>query len=81
MSYEQPTRHQRLKLPPEAIIRRLDTLVESAEIVESSVRDLILDVQMADQVLEKCQYAVSLSRRQIACLQRAIKSAEELGNK
>ena len=78
MSFQQPIRHQRLKLSPEGIINRIDILVESASIVESSLRDLVSDVHLPDQVLEKIQYGVSLSRRQIACLNRAIKSAEEL---
>ena len=78
MSFQQPIRHQRLKLSPEGIINRIDILVESTSIVESSLRSLVADVHLPDQVLEKVQYGVSLSRRQIACLNRAIKSAEEL---
>ena len=78
MAFDQPIRQQRLKLSPAGIISRVDTLVESAEIVESSLRDLVSDVQLPDQVLEKIQYGVSLSRRQIACLRRAKQSAEEL---
>ena len=78
MSYEQPTRPQRLKLSPDRLAKRIDTLIESASIVESSVRDLCAEVYIADPVLEKVQYAISLSRRQIACLERAKRSAEEL---
>ena len=81
MSFEPPIRHQRLKLSPDRIAKRLDTLIESANIVEESIRDLISEVMLADQILEKTQYAVSLSRRQIACLERAKRSAEELGEK
>ena len=81
MSFEPPIRHQRLKLSPDRIAKRLDTLIESAKIVEESIRDLISEVMLADQILEKTQYAVSLSRRQIACLERAKRSAEELGEK
>ena len=81
MSFEPPIRHQRLKLSPDRIAKRLDTLIESANIVEESIRDLIAEVMLADQILEKTQYAVSLSRRQIACLERAKRSAEELGEK
>lgn len=82
MSYEQPIRQpQRLRLTPERLAERIDILLESASIVEESIRDLVAEVYMADQVLEKCQYAISLSRRQIACLERAKQSAEELSEK
>ena len=82
MSYEQPIRQpqQRRKLSPERLVKRIDILLESATIVESSIRDLCSEVYINDPVLEKIQYAISLSRRQIACLERAKKSAEELGD-
>ena len=74
MPYEQP-RQQRLRLSPERITERIDTLIESAEIVEGSIRDLMAEIQLSDAVIEKISYSVSLSRRQIACLQRAKQSA------
>jgi len=80
MTFEPPIRHQRLKLSPDRIAKRIDTLIESSSIVEESIRDLISEVQLVDQILEKCQYAVSLSRRQSACLERAKRSAEELND-
>ena len=79
MSYEQPIRQpQRRKLSPERLVKRVDILLESASIVEDSIRDLVAEVYIGDPVLEKIQYAISLSRRQIACLERAKRSAEEL---
>ena len=82
MSYEQPIRQpQRRQITPARLIERIDILLESATIVESSIRDLCAEVYITDQVLEKVQYAISLSRRQIACLERAKRSAEELGEK
>ena len=78
MSFEQPIRHQRLKLSPEGIIARVDTLVESAEIVESSLQDFIGDVQLPDEVIAHVLYAKGLARRQVSSLNRAIKAAKEL---
>ena len=79
MSYEQPIRQpQRRKITPARLVERIDILLESASIVEESIRDLVAEVYIADAVLEKTQYAISLSRRQIACLERAKRSAEEL---
>ena len=79
MSYEQPIRQpQRRKISPERLVERIDILLESASIVEESIRDLVAEVYIGDPVLEKIQYAISLSRRQIACLERAKRSAEEL---
>ena len=69
MSYEQPIRQpQRRKITPARLVERIDILLESAAIVEESIRDLVAEVYIADAVLEKTQYAISLSRRQIACL-------------
>ena len=79
MSYEQPIRQpQRRKITPARLVERIDILLESASIVEESIRDLVAEVYIGDPVLEKIQYAISLSRRQIACLERAKRSAEEL---
>ena len=45
MSYEQPIRQpQRLRLSPERLIERIDILLESASIVEESIRDLVAEV-------------------------------------
>ena len=82
MSFEPPIRQpQRHKISPERLVERIDILLESAGIVEESIRDLVAEVYIADAVLEKTQYAISLSRRHIACLERAKRSAEELGEK
>ena len=81
MSYEPPIRPQRRRLTPERLVERIDILLESASIVEDSIRDLVSEVYIDDPVLEKIQYAISLSRRQISCLERAKRSAEELGER
>ena len=79
MSYEQPIRQpKRRSISPERLVERVDILLDSASIVEDSIRDLVSEVYIGDPVLEKIQYAISLSRRQIACLERAKRSAEEL---
>ena len=78
MSYESPIRHYqpRIKLSPERLGERISTLIESAEIVESSIRDLMSEVQLSDSVIEKISYSTSLTRRQISCLKRAKDSAD-----
>ena len=68
----------RTKLPPEMLIKRISTLLESAEIVEGCIADLISEVQIADAVLEKVMFSQSLTRRQIGCLKRAVEAAETL---
>lgn len=68
----------RTKLPPDLLIKRISTLLESAEIVEGCIGDLIAEVQMPDIALEKIQFSQSLTRRQIGCLKRAIEAAETL---
>ena len=83
MTYEQPIRQpqQRRKVSPDRLVRRIEIMLESALIVESRIRDLCAEVYIGDQFLEKIQYAISLSRRQISCLERAKRSAEELSEK
>ena len=79
MSYDQPpVRHYqpRIKLSPKRLAERISTLIESCEIVESSIRDLMSEVQLSDSVIEKISYSISLTRRQVSCLKRAKDSAE-----
>ena len=45
MTFEQPIRQpQRRQITPERLIERIDILLESASIVESSIRDLCAEV-------------------------------------
>ena len=67
----------RIKIPPESMIQRLETLLESIEIVESSIIDFQQDVQLPDAVVSQTHFSVNLGRRQMACLRRAIKAIEE----
>ena len=47
MSYEQPIRPQRRRLTPERLVERIDILLESASIVEDSIRDLVSEVYIS----------------------------------
>ena len=76
MAMEPIRRPQRLQLDSARMIRRINGLVESAEIVESSLADFIGEVQLPDEVIAHILYAKGLARRQVSTLNRAIKEAK-----
>ena len=78
MSYEQPVRHQRRKLSPDGIISRVSGLLESAAVVEECTSDLIKEVYLPDSIIAHISHSVSLSRRQLGTLKRALLAANEL---
>ena len=78
MSYEQPIRHHRLRLSPEGIINRVQGLLDSAQVVEECTSDLIKEVYLPDSVIAHISHSVSLSRRQLGTLKRALQAANDL---